>query len=92
MCKKPTYDASQKGSKRHNWVIFFWLVEIYIYSSYPKIPSVARLWRGQRLVRLETIRNIVFESVTNLWVISDSSETHIRSIYNPSHDSSETYM
>ncbi len=65
MCKKPTCDASQKGSKRQNLVTFFWLVENYIHFSYPK--CVGRLWWGQKLVNLEkTMGNIVFKTVTNV--------------------------
>ncbi len=40
MYKKPTCDVSQKGSKRHNCVTFFWLVEKYIHFSYPKGDGV----------------------------------------------------
>ncbi len=40
MCKKPTRDASQKVSKRHNWRTFFWLVEKNIHFSYPKWGKV----------------------------------------------------
>ncbi len=42
ICKKPICDASQKCSKRHNWVSFFWLVENYIHISYPKCDKVVK--------------------------------------------------
>ncbi len=38
--KKLACDASEKVSKWHNWVTFFWLVENYNYFSYPKCGKV----------------------------------------------------
>ncbi len=40
LAKNQLCNMSQKGGKRHNWVIFFWLVEDYIHFSYPKWSQV----------------------------------------------------
>ncbi len=93
MCKKPTCDASQKGSKRHNWVTFFWLVKNYIYFSYSKYGKVMK---GSEIGKVGedekcSIRKCN-QCVTHMWPICGSSDTYIRTIYNPSRDSSETYM
>ncbi len=45
MCKKPSCDPSQKGSKWHNWVTFFWLIENY-HSFF-----VSEVWQGYNGVR-----------------------------------------
>ncbi len=48
------------------------------------IQSVARLWQCQRMISLEKkLKNVVFESITNVWLMYDPFETYIRSIYNP---------
>ncbi len=89
MCKKLTCDALLNGNKRHNWFSFFYWSKItFIF----RIWSVARLWQDQRFISLEKIRNVVFESVTNVWPICDSFETCIRSICYTSRVSSETHV
>ncbi len=45
--------------------------------------SVARLWRGQILVSLEKMRNVVFESVTNVRLVCDSHVIHLWRIRHP---------
>ncbi len=80
MCKKATWDASQKGSKRTTALLSSDRLKItFIF----RIRSVARLWRGrQKLASLEKkMRNVVFESVTKVWLICDPFVTHLIPIY-----------
>ncbi len=75
MCKKPTCDTSQKDSERYNWVIFFWLVENHINSSYPK---------GNKIVTGSEVGK--FGEVDEKCCIRKCNQcvTNVRPIYGPS--------
>ncbi len=64
MYRKPTCDASQKGNIRETTVLFSsdWLKITFIL----RIRSVTMLWRDERVVSLEKMRNVVFQGVTNV--------------------------
>ncbi len=79
MCKKPTYDASQKGNKRRNCVTFFWLVENYVHFSYSKCS----------LVLMESEIGEEDEQGC-IWKFNQCA-THVRAVYNAFCDSSVTH-
>ncbi len=89
MCKKPTCDASQKGSKRQNWVTFFWLVENYIHFSYPKCDRVVKgseidkFGEDEKCSTRTCNQCTTYPWVMCIWSICDSSNTHEPSITDP---------
>ncbi len=96
MCKKPSCDAIQKGTRDTTGLLYFDGSKIILIFW---LQSVARLLQGQRLVRLEKkMRNVVSESGINVWLIwdswsiCDSPKIHLHSIYNPSCDLSVTHL
>ncbi len=88
MCKKPTCDASQKDSKRHNCVTSFWLVENYFHFSYPKCGRVVT---GSKIGKFGEEDEKCYiqkckQCVSYLWLIWNPPA------YNTSHDSSVTHL
>ncbi len=80
MCKNQ-FVTCRKESKIHNWITFFWLFKNYIHFSYSKCGKVVI---GVEIDRFGEDENVVFESVTNMWLIWDLFVTHLRPIYNSS--------
>ncbi len=85
MCKKPTGDTSQKNSKRHNRVTFFWLVKNYTHFSYSKCDWVVKRSEIGKFGKDDEKCYIQKHSrcVTYVWLIRDPL-THLTPIYDPS--------